>query len=176
MTVDEYGQVYLATSEIINKIYSDPLFDSTSAFIDDHLELRKHSQFHKHFEIKSQPEATKPDMDPIDYHKLLSEDWHMPADYKSLDIQNYCYERLQKLNLSDEIYIKTLEEELAEFKKRNMTNVLKFMIYLMQVIKEKDIVTGAGRGSSVSSLVLFLIGVHYIDPIKYSLSYKEFLR
>ena len=57
-----------------------------------------------------------------------------------------------------------------------MTNVLKFMIYLMQVIKEKDIVTGAGRGSSVSSLVLFLIGVHYIDPIKYSLSYKEFLR
>jgi len=46
----------------------------------------------------------------------------------------------------------------------------------MDQIVQKDIVTGVGRGSSVSSLVLYLIGVHHIDPVKYNLSYKEFLR
>ena len=33
-----------------------------------------------------------------------------------------------------------------------------------------------GRGSSVSSLVLHLLDVHQIDPVKYNLDYKEFLR
>jgi len=35
---------------------------------------------------------------------------------------------------------------------------------------------GVGRGSSVSSYILYLIGVHKIDSIKYDLDYKEFLR
>jgi DNA polymerase III alpha subunit len=37
-------------------------------------------------------------------------------------------------------------------------------------------VWGVGRGSSVASYVLFLIGVHRIDSMKYNLDYKEFLR
>jgi DNA polymerase III alpha subunit len=33
-----------------------------------------------------------------------------------------------------------------------------------------------GRGSSVASYVLFLIGVHKIDPIKYELPIEEFFK
>ena len=35
---------------------------------------------------------------------------------------------------------------------------------------------GVGRGSSVASYILYLIGVHRIDSIKYNLDWKEFLR
>jgi DNA polymerase III alpha subunit len=37
-------------------------------------------------------------------------------------------------------------------------------------------VWGVGRGSSVSSYVLYLLNVHRIDSIKYNLDYQDFLR
>jgi len=57
-----------------------------------------------------------------------------------------------------------------------MIDTLKFLKYLMDTCDQHDIITGIGRGSSVSSLVLHLLDVHHIDPIKYNLDYKEFLR
>jgi DNA polymerase III alpha subunit len=68
------------------------------------------------------------------------------------------------------------EEELAEFKARDMNNLLRYMIYLVDFMRENDIVWGVGRGSSVASYVLYLIGVHRIDSIKYNLDWREFLR
>ena len=41
-------------------------------------------------------------------------------------------------------------------------------------MREKNIIWGVGRGSSVSSYILYLIGVHRINSIKYELDYKEF--
>jgi DNA polymerase III alpha subunit len=43
-------------------------------------------------------------------------------------------------------------------------------------MKENKIVWGVGRGSSVASYVLYLIGVHRIDSIKYDLDIREFLK
>ena len=100
----------------------------------------------------------------------------MPEHYKQLDIESFLAHKLQSLNLSEDSYIEILSNELDEFRTRNMINLLKFLIYLIDVCKKNDIVTGVGRGSSVASLVLYLIGIHHIDPIKYNLNYKEFLR
>jgi len=50
------------------------------------------------------------------------------------------------------------------------------MIYMVQVMKDNHIVWGVGRGSSVSSFLLFLVGLHQINPIKYNLDIKEFIR
>ena len=43
-------------------------------------------------------------------------------------------------------------------------------------LKTNSIVWGVGRGSSVASYVLFLLGVHKIDSVKYNLDWREFLR
>ena len=67
-------------------------------------------------------------------------------------------------------------EELIEFKKRDMNNLLRYMIYLVDFMRENNIVWGVGRGSSVASYVLYLIGVHKIDSIQYGLDWREFLR
>jgi DNA polymerase III alpha subunit len=43
-------------------------------------------------------------------------------------------------------------------------------------MRNNNIVWGVGRGSCVSSFVLFLIGIHKINPIYYDLDVSEFLK
>jgi len=66
--------------------------------------------------------------------------------------------------------------ELGEFESRKMMPVLKFMIYFVANMRKNNIVWGVGRGSSVASYVLYLIGIHKIDSLKYNLDVGEFLR
>jgi len=69
-----------------------------------------------------------------------------------------------------------VSEEFEEYRQRNMINLLRYMVYLVDFMRENDIVWGVGRGSSVASYVLYLVGVHKIDSIKYNLDWREFLR
>jgi len=57
-----------------------------------------------------------------------------------------------------------------------MLPMLQFLVYMVDQLKHNNILWGVGRGSSVSSYILYLIGVHKIDSVKYNLDYKEFLR
>ena len=41
-----------------------------------------------------------------------------------------------------------VDEELQLYVKYNLLNVLKFLVYLISVMREHDIVWGVGRGSS----------------------------
>ncbi len=98
-------------------------------------------------------------------------DWNMPAEYYTLNIENYLTERCNTSAELDRVYL-----ELAEFDKRNMIPVLQFLIYFIDKLKQNNIVWGVGRGSSVASYVLYLMGVHRIDAVKYNLDIKEFLK
>ena len=62
------------------------------------------------------------------------------------------------------------------FAKNDMIPVLKTMKYVVDTLRKNNIVWGVGRGSSVSSYVLFLIGIHKIDSIKYNLPIEEFFK
>ena len=100
------------------------------------------------------------------------ENWNMPQEYKELDIYNYLLDLCpQQLNYQTRIC-----EELAEFEKRGMYPVLKFLKYLVDTCEKNNVVLGVGRGSSVASYCLYLLGVHRIDSIKYELDIKEFLK
>lgn len=97
--------------------------------------------------------------------------WFIPDSYKNIDIEQWCLDKCKS-----EVEVKRVELELPEFKSRNLYPVLQCMIYIVDTLRANNIVWGVGRGSSVSSYVLFLIGVHKIDSIKYGLDIKEFLR
>ena len=66
--------------------------------------------------------------------------------------------------------------EMHEFKQRGMYPVLKFLKYLVDTCDKNNVVLGVGRGSSVASYCLYLLGVHRINSIKYELDIKEFLK
>ena len=98
--------------------------------------------------------------------------WHMPDEYKNLDIWNHILD----LCPDDTVACARVTTELHEFEKRNMLPVLKFLLYLVDTCRQNNVVLGVGRGSSVASYVLYLIGVHKVDSIKYDLDIKEFLK
>ena len=98
-------------------------------------------------------------------------DWNLPDKYKDLDIERYL---LEKCNEEREYQRVILELEL--FKEKDLYNLLRFLVYFMDVVKANGIVYGVGRGSSVASYCLFLIGVHRVNSLKYNLDIKEFLK
>ena len=81
---------------------------------------------------------------------------------------------LDKCNTEEERDRVLIEYKL--FEDKGFTKVLQFLIYFVDTLRANNIVWGVGRGSSVSSFCLFLIGVHKINPMLYDLDYKEFLR
>ena len=97
--------------------------------------------------------------------------WLMPDKYLNLDIENFFNQfnltPLQKLRV---------EQELNLYKSRNLYIVLKLMIYIVDIMNKENIVWGVGRGSSVSSYLLYLIGVHKVDSLQYNLDVKEFIK
>jgi len=97
--------------------------------------------------------------------------WWMPEEYKTLDIEQYLLNLITTQKQRERVYA-----ELEEFKNREMLPMLQFLVYMVTELKQHNILWGVGRGSSVSSYILYLIGVHKIDSIKYNLDYKEFLR
>jgi len=98
--------------------------------------------------------------------------WNMPNEYKLLDIENWIREQSPPWDPN----FTRVEEELAAFKERNMLDLLRWLKYFVDTMRANNTIWGVGRGSSVASYVLYLIGVHKIDSIKYNLDWQEFLR
>ena len=111
------------------------------------------------------------DVDQKTFDGVCQSEWFMPEEYKTLNVHNYI---LTKCETQEETA--RCAEELGEFASRNMMPLLQYMIYLVDFMRENNIVWGVGRGSSVASYVLYLIGVHRINSIQYGLDWREFLR
>jgi DNA polymerase III alpha subunit len=95
----------------------------------------------------------------------------MPEEYKNYNIYD---EIVGKCETAEELY--RVSDELQEFEKRGMIPVLQFLKYMVDTCRENNIVIGIGRGSSVASYCLYLLGVHKVNSLKYNLNIKEFLK
>jgi len=111
------------------------------------------------------------DVDQKTFDGVCQSEWFMPDEYKKLDIGFWLTQQCKTNEESDRV-----KEELAQFRVRGMYPLLQYMKYLVDFMRENDIVWGVGRGSSVASYVLYLIGVHRINSIQYDLDWREFLR
>jgi DNA polymerase III alpha subunit len=67
-------------------------------------------------------------------------------------------------------------QELLLYQERGLFDLLRYLKYLVDVMQQNNIVWGVGRGSSVSSYVLYLLKVHKINSMYYDLDVSEFLR
>ena len=99
--------------------------------------------------------------------------WNIPDHYKQLDLEYYFFEKCKGLSIE---YLERVAIELVLFDEYGLNDLLKTLIYLIDEFKKMNIVWGIGRGSSCSSLLLYLIDLHMIDPIKYNIEITDFLR
>lgn len=97
--------------------------------------------------------------------------WNVPESIVNLDLDLYFAEKVSSVQEAVRV-----AEELALYRERNMEPMLRFMIHLVAVMTQHNIVWGVGRGSSVSSFLLYLAGLHSINSVKYNLDIKEFIR
>lgn len=108
--------------------------------------------------------------DEINHHEN-QKTWSYPAAYESLDLEQY-FMSLCKTDIERE----RVKLELSLFKERDLERLLRWSIYFMDVVREKKLFIGVGRGSSVSSYCLYLIKLHLVDSIKFNLNIHDFLK
>ena len=167
--LDKYSRQVLSENQAVEMLYADPKLDVTNLCLEDGDQFNRASKkLHLNMFITQLDEIG---VDVEQYHKQNQNNWHMPEKYKQLDIAEY----LLKLCTTD-AELQRVGTELLLYQERNMFDLLRFLVYIVDVMREQNIVWGVGRGSSVASYVLYLIGVHKIDSLYYDLDIAEFLR
>lgn len=171
MKYTTYGQAYCSTDDLCNLLYENADLNLENFEVDD---PDLYNTAVKHF-YADLPKLKR--FKPIDYGSIENFDqhnqsaWYMPQEYQQLDIAQHV------LNLcKSDAELQRAAAELFEFQDKGLFDLLKFMKYLVDTMRKHKIVWGVGRGSSVSSFVLYLLSVHKINSLYYDLDYKEFLK
>lgn len=99
------------------------------------------------------------------------QNWFTPEPYSSINVLVWLLDKCTRAEEIDRIQI-----EWRLFEERGMEKVLRHLIYMVADFRERNVVWGVGRGSSVASYALYLIGIHRIDSILYDLDITEFLK
>jgi DNA polymerase III alpha subunit len=117
------------------------------------------------YDLVAQPLTTK------EFDHRSQGNWKMPQKYKDIDIA----EHILSLCTTD-AELQRVGQELLLFQERDLFDLLRYLHYLVDVLTANNTIWGVGRGSSVASYVLYLLGVHKIDSMFYELDPNEFLR
>ena len=172
MKYDQFGQAYTTTSELCDLLYQDPLLDLGLFYVEDWdryntAVLREFADMPFVKEYHPLP----PDYSVETFHKTLQGHWHMPKEYLELDIAEHV---LSLCKTQPEL--QRVGQELLLYQERDLFNLLRYLKYFVDTMRENNVVWGLGRGSSVASYVLYLLGVHRINSMYYDLDIQEFLK
>lgn len=172
MKTDKFGQLVFSEDDVINLylqghdigVLNHLLVDNTV-----NIEIAAHildnvPAFVKYDELVQQQSVEEWD------HRCQA-NWYMPQEYKDLDIAEYV---LGLCNTDAEL--QRCGHELMLFQERSLFDLLRYLKYLVDTMRENNLIWGVGRGSSVASYVLYKLGVHRIDSMYYELDPSEFLR
>mgnify|MGYP003624417410 FL=1 len=168
MKMNSNQQMVLTEKDVIRSLLSDIRINR--AQFEDIEPINIYNEWCSQYDIGTQISATLAD-DSDEYAEKCINNWHMPDDYADYNIRTH----LENLcNTKEELTRVRYELELYE--DRGLTIALNFLRYLERICDDNDIVLGVGRGSSVSSYCLYLLGIHRVNSIKYELDIKEFLK
>jgi DNA polymerase III alpha subunit len=167
--INDHGDVIFSEEDVIELLYTDPDFDISKLYLDS---IHKYSDSLKELGvdlpvINTAPKRPKPEI----FDKENCDNWHMPEKYYQINVLQWLLARCQ----NDEEKVR-VQMEYDLFEKKKFIRVLQFLIYFVDTLRANNMVWGVGRGSSVASFCLFLIGVHKINPMLYNLDITEFLR
>lgn len=109
---------------------------------------------------------------PLSDDTYFSKDFNIPQHYREIDIREY----VSKLGQRGPDETGRVEMELDMFEERGLFPILQLLIYIIDRMRKHNLVWGVGRGSSVSSYLLYILGVHKVNSYKYNLDIKEFLK
>lgn len=172
MRIDEYGQHVYTEGEVFDILLESPFEEGKNIgpfLLENPLQDIERTNAlvgYQAFEHYQKPVQTLQVWD-----KANQDTWWMPDDYKELDIAAYVLDLCES-----QAELQRCGEELLMYQERDLFNLLRYLKYLVDVMELNGIIWGVGRGSSVSSYVLYKLKVHRVNSMYYDLDISEFLR
>jgi DNA polymerase III alpha subunit len=172
MNFDQFGQAYTTEDELCDMLYQNPNLDLSKFLLTDWDRYNTSvTKTYSEFPLVQEYHPLPADYDADAFHSTKQSNWHMPDEYKTLDIAQHV------LSLcSTQPELQRVGEELLLFQERGLFPLLCYLKYFVDTMRKNNIVWGLGRGSSTASYVLYLLGVHKINSLYYDLPIEEFLK
>jgi len=168
MKIDNYGQQIYSEEDICDLYMSNPNINLKKVLVDKEIRLSDiidTSTLPKFITLTDNQSSLK------EFDTNLQSKWFLPEKYNDFDIAKYILDQC-----SNDAELQRAGQELLLFHERDMFPLLIYLKFLVDTLRSNNIVWGVGRGSSVASFVLFLLGVHKINSLYYDLNIDEFLK
>jgi DNA polymerase III alpha subunit len=164
------GEISVTEQEAFSALYSGKIVSLADVYVDtpSQYNVARDVNADKIPQLKSMIENYD-DISSWDKQNQMS--WNMPDKYKNFEIVGFLLDQTN----NEEEYQRVVEE-LELFYQYDMIELLKYIKYLVDTMRENNVLWGVGRGSSVASYVLYLIGIHKINSLKFGLDIREFLK
>jgi DNA polymerase III alpha subunit len=168
MHTDLYGQQIFDEADLCALFLQEPTRQLSNVLI------RQTITFDPDLELENLPKLMlyqDPKVTLAEFDEEKQNKWWMPDEYHTLDIAKWVLDQC-----SNEDELQRAGDELLKYDERKMFTLLQYLKYLVDTMRRHNIVWGVGRGSSVASFVLYLIGIHKINSLYYDLDINEFLK
>jgi DNA polymerase III alpha subunit len=170
-STDQFHRSQVTETDVCGRLMADPTWDYASVSLLDAERYNaalaaNHSTLPKLASLEDLG-----DLDPRAWHARNQAQWFMPGEYRDMDIVKWVLERCK-----DQDELQRAGQELLEYADRDLLDMLRYLKYLVDTMRSNKIVWGVGRGSSVASFVLYVIGVHRMHSLRHDLDFHEFMR
>ena len=169
MKTDKYDQIILTENDLCDLYMRDHTRTIKDCLVDEKITLGNIFLSNENLPILI--EYVESTLSVKEFDDQNQSQWQMPKEYYEIDIAKWVLDQCK-----NQEELQRAGDELLKFHDRNMFPLLQYLKYLVDTMRENNIVWGVGRGSSVASFVLFLIGIHRINSLYYQLSIEEFLK
>lgn len=167
---DPFGQVYFTQADVCDILYRNPKIDLSRFQLED-AEQYNSSIRKLNADLDPIAKYQTPTISLEQFDQDNQNKWMMPKQYQDLDIRTELLARCVNTTQRDRV-----ELELKFFEENNLLDLVRYIKYLVDTMNQHNIVWGVGRGSSTASYVLYLLGLHMIDPIEYDIPLEEFFK
>ena len=171
MKINTYGQAILSSDNLRELVLQGKNISHLNVIFDEEIELFQKYQQDLLNETITFLDAPEEILDFDSFHQKCADEWIFPKTYQHIDVKNWLLDKCKT-----QVEIDRVNEEYALYEERDLIMLLRLFIYIIDYFRKNNYVWGVGRGSAVSSFCLYLIGVHRVDPIKYNLNIRDFLK
>lgn len=178
MNYDQYGQCWTTPEELFDLLYQDPNLSLDKFLVmmgglpgaQDALQYNR-SVDELYADLPKLGFLRDIDQSVEEFDQQQQANWYMPEEYKGLDIAQWLLDQC-----TTQAELQRVGEELLLFHEREAFDLLRYLKYFVDTLRANNVVWGVGRGSSVASYCLYLLGVHRINSLYYDLPINEFLK
>ncbi len=168
---NKYGQAILTSDDLKELLLQGKNISHLNVIPDSEIELFQKYQEEILSETITFMEAPEEILSFDEFHERCSAEWIFPEIYQHIDVKSWLLDKCKTQEQIDRV-----EDEFMLYEERDLVMLLRLFIFLIDYLRKNKFVWGVGRGSSVSSYILYLIGVHRVDSVKYGLDIRDYLK